>query len=109
LLLVLAFWELTFWGAVALGVPWTGWPGYTSSICVELWRTQDGEHYVRVLYDREEVAVPISRAEGAPKKVMLSFEEFCEVAEWSILSDSDFSSRCQDVSDVIPMPNRIVA
>jgi hypothetical protein len=37
-----------------------GWPNYASSICVELWSTQDGKHYVRVLYDCEEVAVPIS-------------------------------------------------
>ncbi|KAG0558253.1 hypothetical protein KC19_10G014400 [Ceratodon purpureus] len=95
--------------SVAFGVPWTVWPSYTSSICVELWRTQDGEHYVRILYDREEVAIPVSRAERAPKKVMLSLEEFSEVAEWSVLSSTDFSSRCQDISDIIPTPNRIIA
>ena len=92
-----------------MGLPWTQWPGYTSTICVELWRTQDGELFVRVLYDREEVAIPVSRAEGAPKKVMLSFDEFLGVAEWSTISESDFSSRCQDVSDVVHMPNHIVA
>ncbi len=98
-----------FGGAAALGVPWTEWPGYTSTICVELWRTKDDEHFVRVLYDREEVAISISRAEDAPKKVMLSLDEFGEVAEWSILSESDFSTRCQDVSDVVHMPSRIPA
>lgn len=96
--------------AVAMGVPWPEWPGYTSSICVELWRSQDGEHFVRVLFDRKEVAVPISRVEGAPKKVFLSFDEFCKVTEWSSLSETEFCSRCQDVSDITPAtPNRILA
>lgn len=88
--------------SVAMGVPWPEWPGYTSSICVELWRSQDGGHLVRVLFDRKEVAVPISRAEGAPKKAFLSLDEFCQVAEWSSLSETEFSGRCQDISDVTP-------
>jgi len=97
--------------AVAIGVPWPEWPGYTSSICVELWRSQDGEHFVRVLFDRKEVAVPISRVEDAPKKTFPSLDEFCEVIEWSSLSETEFSSRCQDVSDTTPptTPNRILA
>ncbi|XP_024376431.1 uncharacterized protein [Physcomitrium patens] len=87
--------------SVALGLPWTEWPGYTSSICVELWRGADGEggHAVRVLFDREEVALPISRDGSAPKKV-LSFHEFLEIAEWSSLSETDFSSRCQDGAEI---------
>ena len=45
--------------SAALGRPFTCWPGYSSSICIELWATPDrAAHFVRVLYDGEEVAMP---------------------------------------------------
>lgn len=83
---------------VALGVPWPEWPGYTSSICVELWGSEEGKHFVRVLYAGKAVALPLSRAEDAPRKVFVTLEEFHEIAKWSMISEADFSGKCQEVS-----------
>lgn len=94
---------------VALGLPWSDWPGYTSCICIELWHSESGKHFVRVLYNGKAVALPLSRMEGAPKKVMLTMEEFHEIAKWSIISETEFSSRCSDLTGLLSAPNPVVA
>ncbi|CAI7773494.1 unnamed protein product [Closterium sp. NIES-53] len=45
--------------SVALGCPYPFWPGYASSIALELWASNDNStHYVRVLRNFEEVDMP---------------------------------------------------
>jgi len=86
---------------VALGVPWADWPAYTSCICVELWQSGGGNYFVRVLYDGKGVALPLSREDGALEKEILTLDEFCEIANWSMISEAEYSCKCEDMSGLV--------
>jgi len=87
--------------SVALGVPWADWPAYTSCICVELWQSGGGNYFVRVLYDGKGVALPLSREDGALKKEILTLDEFREIANWSMISEAEYSCKCEDMSGLV--------
>ncbi|GBG86695.1 hypothetical protein CBR_g41758 [Chara braunii] len=49
-----------------IGAPVRAWPPYAGALCFELWSTPDGHsHFVRVLYNWKEVALPTETSKEA--------------------------------------------
>jgi hypothetical protein len=68
---------------------------------VELWQSGGGNYFVRVLYDGKGVALPLSREDGALKKEILTLDEFHEIANWSMISEAEYSCKCKDMSGLV--------
>ncbi len=56
---------------------------------------------MRVLYDGKGVALPLSREDGALKKEILTLDEFREIANWSMISETEYSCKCEDMSGLV--------
>lgn len=56
---------------------------------------------MRVLYDGKGVALPLSREDGALEKEILTLDEFCEIANWSMISEAEYSCKCEDMSGLV--------
>ncbi|GJP37680.1 hypothetical protein CLOM_g22114 [Closterium sp. NIES-68] len=102
--------------SAALGRPFPFWPGYASSIALELWASQDNStHFVRVLRNFEEVDMPrqvppaggswldmpaaaaagAAGAGGAGDGIVLCpWEHFSRILEWSEISKDHYERDC---------------
>lgn len=95
--------------AATLGRPCDTWPPYSSFICIELWGSHDNRaHFVRVLYNGEEVALPPAPppaggswptggdrpGAGATGVTLLPLAEFAALAGWSRISEDAYQRGC---------------